>query len=54
MKNTNDIYAVQVGTGAVAMATSYMPIISASFMIVSTISGCIAIYRTFYPSKNDK
>jgi len=53
MKDTNDIYAVQIGTGAVAMATSYMPVISAAFMIVSTLSGCIAIYRTFFP-KNDK
>ena len=54
MKDTNDIFAVQLGTGAFAMVTSYTPIISAIFMIVSTISGCIGIYRTFFSDKDAK
>jgi|DEB19_MinimDraft_3_1074340.scaffolds.fasta_scaffold07042_4 hypothetical protein len=54
MKDTDiDIFAIQVGTGAVAIATTYMPVISAAFMIVSTCSGIIGIYRTFF-KKNDK
>jgi hypothetical protein len=54
MKDTSDIFAVQLGTGAFAMVTSYTPLISSAFMIVSTITGCIAIYRTFFPNKNAK
>jgi hypothetical protein len=54
MKETDfDIFAIQLGTGAIAIATNYMPVISAAFMIVSTCSGLIGIYRTF-KKQNDK
>jgi hypothetical protein len=45
MKDQNDLLALQVGTGIAAVVTAVQPYISAAFMIVSVVTGCIHIYE---------
>lgn len=45
MKEHNDLLMLQVGTGLAALVTAVQPYISAAFMVVSVVTGCIHIYE---------